>query len=44
MSRVLLLMLAAVLAGCAHQDLKPPCTHPAALLGLVGCGPLHPVQ
>ncbi len=44
MKRAAAALLLALLGGCAHQDLKPPCSHPAALLGLGGCGPLHPVQ
>jgi hypothetical protein len=35
------LMLAWVLVGCAHEDLKAPCRHPSFLDE--GCGPLNPI-
>lgn len=44
MRRAVRLMLIVLLAGCSHHDLRPPCSHPAALLGFGGCGPLRPVQ
>ena len=36
-------VVALLLAACSHQDLKPPCQHPA--LALIGsCGPLLPLN
>ncbi len=44
MNRAAVLMLVVLLASCAHHDLKPPCSHPAALFAVGGCGPLRQVQ
>lgn len=45
MSRALRwLVLALLLASCAHEDLKAPCRHPALTLFADDCGPLRPVQ
>jgi hypothetical protein len=39
----LLCLASALLVGCSHEDLKPPCLHPA--LALIGaCGPLLPLN
>lgn len=44
MKRLVMVMLVLGLAGCAHQDLKAPCRHPAAALFVGGCGPSRPIQ
>lgn len=43
MKAVALLFVLLVLAGCSHEDLKPPCQHPALALAS-GCGPLIPLN
>jgi hypothetical protein len=43
MRSIALLLSVLLLCGCSHEDLKPPCQHPAlALVG--GCGPLIPLN
>lgn len=42
-SIALWLLATLLLAGCSHQDLKPPCQHPA-LAAIGGCGPLSPLN
>jgi hypothetical protein len=44
MSRVLkCLLIAFLLAGCAHEDLRPPCKHPS-LWDSGDCGPIRSVN
>ena len=38
----LCLLVSLRLAACSHEDLKPPCQHPA--VADIGCGPLLPIN
>jgi hypothetical protein len=43
MKSMALVLVSLLLCACSHEDLKPPCLHPAlALVG--GCGPLIPLN
>lgn len=43
MRPIVLLLVILLLSACSHEDVKPPCQHPAlALVG--GCGPLLPLN
>ncbi|MDB5975033.1 MAG: hypothetical protein JWR07_1793 [Nevskia sp.] len=44
MKRFACLVLVSLLAGCAHGDLKAPCSHPAVALFASSCGPLSPIN
>jgi hypothetical protein len=42
--RLAVALLLVLLAGCSHQDLKPPCIHPSLADAMGGCGPVRPIQ